>query len=210
MGIGTIKKNKYMQSIEQAELELEIRGLRFRGDTTGKAVNQNDIEVVDTVTISIKRFCFLYIREHSFKLLVNTKNGEQYLEAKNRFVIAQEFISPALVIENLIHTERDISDYTEEYNTSFVPILPFKISNNKSNKEYCLGYIDRGEGYCPGFALSHSDGNLYSELSATSAFEIICMVAHSQQTFWWVANVIKSTSMGDYGALLQYTVNRAK
>ena len=48
MGIDTLKKSTYKNFKKQAELESEIRGLKFRGDTIGKAVNANGVYVIET------------------------------------------------------------------------------------------------------------------------------------------------------------------
>ena len=209
MSLGTLKKQIYEQSKRLSELQAQVRNLRCRCDVSGKAVIESDLEIIDTVTISVKEVCFLYLREYRFNVLLNLKTKEHYVEAKRRFVSMQDFISPTAMINDLIGTRQDISDYLDESGSSFVSLLSFKIKDGRGTKKYCLGYINRG-GHCPILSLNHSDSMLYTELTKHNAFEIICTIAHSQRTFWKVAEDMRRIDSYDYEGLLNYSLYRAR
>lgn len=211
MGIGTIQKNKYVHSKNICTLEAKVKSLRFRGDALGKAVIEEDIIVTDNITISVPSLFNLFKTvEYRYSILYDTATKNRYLESKGTFVKIDRFVNHFDAVSSIANTGRDVSYYIGEQDASFIPVLNFKIKHNRCSKEYCLGYIDRGVGFCPFFALNHSDSKLYTELDVVTASEIICMIAHSQATFWKAANAIKRVNDSDYFRLLSYTLNRAK
>ena len=211
MGIGTIQKNKYAHSKNIYTLEAKVKSLRFRGDALGKAVIEEDIIVTDNITISVPSLFNLFKTvEFRYSILYDTATKNRYLESKGTFVKIDGFVNHFDAVSSIVDAGRDVSDYIGEQDASFIPVLNFKIKHNRRSKEYCLGYIDRGVGFCPFFSLNHSDSKLYTELDVVTASEIICMIAHSQATFWKAANAVKRVSDSDYFRLLLYTLNRAK